>query len=465
MSASRAAAAAPAALAALAALAAAGCGSGAPERETPPAVLLIVGDTVRADHVGCYGYERETTPALDALAGEGERFDRAFAQSSWTLPSIASILTGQPPHVHGAGRAEGGVLPLRTEVATLAERLQAAGFATAAWINVLWLAPQSGAQRGFDVYDYRKTDATNRTMRDAKATTDAALAWMRRQRDAPFFMTVHYFDPHLTYDPPAPYDEMFRPQEAPRLPRGFGSADQVFEIRSGSRQLDTAEKEALVARYDGELRYMDDQIGRLLDGLRDLGRWDDALVIFVSDHGEEFWDHGGFEHGHTHYREMIRVPLIVKRPGGAGRADRPGAPRRPGADRAGVRRPAGGSRAARPLVDRRRAGGRLGRRRLALVGRPRLGPRRRGHADPLPRHRAGRLVPAGGPGRAPAARGRAGHSRRATARPAPRAAAAARRAPRHVGADGGAARAAALPRLRPVAVRRGATGRFRSEFG
>lgn len=317
MSASRAAAAAPAALAALAALAAAGCGSGAPERETPPAVLLIVGDTVRADHVGCYGYERETTPALDALAGEGERFDRAFAQSSWTLPSIASILTGQPPHVHGAGRAEGGVLPLRTEVATLAERLQAAGFATAAWINVLWLAPQSGAQRGFDVYDYRKTDATNRTMRDAKATTDAALAWMRRQRDAPFFMTVHYFDPHLTYDPPAPYDEMFRPQEAPRLPRGFGSADQVFEIRSGSRQLDTAEKEALVARYDGELRYMDDQIGRLLDGLRDLGRWDDALVIFVSDHGEEFWDHGGFEHGHTHYREMIRVPLIVKRPGGA----------------------------------------------------------------------------------------------------------------------------------------------------
>ena len=131
----------------------------------------------------------------------------------------------------------------------------------------------------------------------------------------PVFMVVHYFDPHLTYDPPAPYDTLFEEQPAPRVPPGFGSAAEVFRVRRGELRLDPALRKSLIARYDGEIRYADEQFGKLREGLEQLGRWDDALVVVVGDHGEEFWDHGGFEHGHSHHREMLRMPLIVKRPG------------------------------------------------------------------------------------------------------------------------------------------------------
>ena len=152
--------------------------------------------------------------------------------------------------------------------------------------------------------------------RDAARTTEAALQWLRGAGDDPVFMVVHYFDPHLTYDPPAPFDTMFEEQGRPRVPTGFGSAAQVFRTgveRSGSGP---AERKSLVARYDGELRYVDEQFGRLRRGLEEAGRWDEALVVVVGDHGEEFWEHGGFEHGHSHHRELMRVPLIVKRPAG-----------------------------------------------------------------------------------------------------------------------------------------------------
>jgi arylsulfatase A-like enzyme len=296
-------------------LAAAGCGDGGPGRGD---VLLVIVDTARADHFSAYGYPRRTTPNLDRLAAEGQRYDDAWAQAPWTLPAIASILTGQPPHVHGAGRGEGGIHPVREEVATLAERMRSEGYATAAFINVLWCEARiSALDRGFGVYDYHGSDETNRGHRDAGRTTDAVLAWLDRLGDEPFFAVVHYFDPHLTYDPPEPYDTIFdQGAESRQIPRGFGSASQVFQIRDGTIRLGPPERESLIARYDGEIRYTDEQFGRLREGLEQRGRWDDALVIVVADHGEEFWDHGGFEHGHSHYREMLRVPLIARRPGG-----------------------------------------------------------------------------------------------------------------------------------------------------
>lgn len=289
------------------------------EPPPPPGnVLLVIIDTARADHLSAFGYVRRTTPNLERLAAEGQRFDDAWSQSPWTLPSIATILTGQPPHVHGASRGRRGIHPVRDDVETLAERLRAAGYATAAFVNVLWCAPEvSGLDRGFDVYDYHETDESNRGHRDAAVTTDAVLAWLDRAGDAPFFVVTHYFDPHLTYDPPAPYDTMFERGPGPRVPPGFGSASQVFAIRDGRIRLTPVQRDSLIARYDGEIRFTDEQFGRLREGLIQRGRWDDTLVVVVADHGEEFWDHGGFEHGHSHHRELLRTPLIVRRPGGS----------------------------------------------------------------------------------------------------------------------------------------------------
>jgi membrane-anchored protein YejM (alkaline phosphatase superfamily) len=285
----------------------------------PGDILLIVVDTARADHFSSYGYSRPTTPSFDRLAKEGMRFEDAWAQSPWTLPAMATILTGRPPHVHGAGRAREGILPIRPEVATLAERMAAADYRTAAFINVIWCGPRlSALDRGFELYDFHTSDESNRGHRDAMRTTDAALAWLDMIDDDPFFIIVHYFDPHLTYDPPPPYDTTFEEDPGMGLPAGFGSAVEVFKIRNGSLRLDPMQKKSLMARYDGELRYTDEQFARLRKGLERRGRWKDALVIVVADHGEEFWDHGGFEHGHSHYRELLRVPLIVKKPGEAG---------------------------------------------------------------------------------------------------------------------------------------------------
>jgi len=288
------------------------------EPSAPPGnVLLVIIDTARADHLSAFGYSRDTTPNLDRLAADGQRFDDAWSQSPWTLPSIATILTGQPPHVHGAARGPRGIHPVRDEVQTLAQRLRALGYATAAFINVLWCAPEvSGLDRGFDVYDYHETDESNRGHRDAAETTDAVLAWLDRAGDEPFFIVTHYFDPHLAYDPPAPYDSIFESGSGPRVPPGFGSASQVFAIRDGRIRLTPGQRESLIARYDGEIRFTDEQFGRLREGLVQRGRWDDTLVVVVADHGEEFWDHGGFEHGHSHHRELLRTPLIVRRPGG-----------------------------------------------------------------------------------------------------------------------------------------------------
>ena len=280
-------------------------------------MLLVILDTTRADHLSSYGYARETTPHLDRLASEGDRYENAWAQAPWTLPAIATILTGQPPHRHGAGRGARGMYGLDPAVTTLAERVSAEGWRTAAFISVVWCNPQlSNLNRGFETYDFRTTNESNVGQRTAGEATVAAQHWLKSVADDPFLLAVHYFDPHLSYDPPPPYDTMFEPDaEGPRVPSSFGSAREVFGVRDGSTPVTGRLRESLIARYDGELRYADEQFGKLRESLEQAGRWDDTLVIVVADHGEEFWDHGGFEHGHTHFDEMLRVPLIVKRPG------------------------------------------------------------------------------------------------------------------------------------------------------
>ena len=281
-------------------------------------VILIVVDTVRADHLGVYGYDRPTSPNLDAWAQDGAVFEHAFSTSPWTLPSFGTMFTGQLPSRHLAGtfvRGADGRPPrrgqfgqLESSLPTLAEAAAAAGFDTAAVINNAFLGPRFGVDRGFNTYDF--LPATNKQLRRADAVVDRALAWLRAREATPFFLVVHMFDPHMNYDPPeatrGQFSSMLPKTELPRV---------TEQIRAALRRGDEFDRDYLVALYDEEILFVDRQLGRFFEALDADGLTDDAVVLFTSDHGEELFDHSGFEHGHTVYDELLRVPLIARGPG------------------------------------------------------------------------------------------------------------------------------------------------------
>ena len=258
-----------------------------------PNVLLVTIDTLRWDRLGCYGYSGGATPTLDALARRGTRFETAVAQAPLTAPSHASILTGLTPLRHGV--RDNGAFVLPDALPTLASRLKAAGYATAAFISGFPLDHRFGFASGFDTYDDRLprgAPAVHRSYseRRADATTDRALAWLDEQRarrssqsggpGRPWFMWVHYFDPHAAYEPPGEFATRF--------------ADRP---------------------YDGEVAFVDAQLGRLF---QQLDRWDDTvntLVLVTADHGESLGDHDEETHGVFVYDATVRVPFIVAGPG------------------------------------------------------------------------------------------------------------------------------------------------------
>lgn len=298
--------AAAALLAAVAALPAA-CG-----RPRPDSVLLVVVDTLRPDHLGAYGYERPTSPALDDWAAEGRLFERAYATSPWTLPSVASILTGLEPARHGAGgpRADTekrSFTALADGVGTLAEWLAADGWATAAIVNNPFLHEKFGVARGFESWDYAVAGRTR--SRRADEAVDAALTWLDGVGERPWLLVLHLFDPHLAYDAPAPYLGRFTGGEPPAERRRRPSW-----IRERVRQGDF-DLAPLAGAYDEEILFVDGQLERLRRGLEERGLAGRTLVVLTSDHGEELGDHGGFEHGHTVYDELLRVPLVLIGPG------------------------------------------------------------------------------------------------------------------------------------------------------
>jgi arylsulfatase A-like enzyme len=279
-------------------------------------VLLIVIDTLRVDHLGAYGYARPTSPAIDGWAKQGVVFDRALATSPWTLPTFGSLYTGQVPSRHTAGLrgpAKGGqkaFVRMDASVRTFGEILAEHGYATAAVVNNPFLHPSFGLDRGFDLYDYVPGD--NETVRRANVVTDRTLAWIDKREARPFFLVSHFFDPHMNYDPPVSVRGRFNDQYAGPL---SVPVSDLQAIRTGKLSLDQKDREFVVAAYDEEIFFVDVQVGRLLDGLRSRGLLDDTVVVLVSDHGEEFWDHDGFEHGHTMFQELLHVPLIFWVPG------------------------------------------------------------------------------------------------------------------------------------------------------
>jgi arylsulfatase A-like enzyme/Tfp pilus assembly protein PilF len=253
-------------------------------------VLLISIDTLRADRLGCYGYARPTTPAIDALAAEGVVFRHAVSPVPLTLPAHASMLTGANPPRHGVrGNA---AYRLGPDNVTLAEILADNGLATGAVISAFVVDSRFGLDQGFEDYDdvFDEPVTTNVIVeRNAGETTRHALRWIEENRQERFFLFLHYFDPHLLHDPPEPY------------------ASQFFDDL-----------------YDGEIAYVDEGVGEVLDALKRLDLFERTLVVVTADHGEMLGEHGELSHGWFVYESAIRVPLIFRAPGiGPGTRDDP----------------------------------------------------------------------------------------------------------------------------------------------
>ena len=283
-------------------LAGAACG-----RDPRPDVFLIVLDTVRADHLGAYGYGRDTSPVLDALAREAVLYRTAIAAGTWTPPSHASLLTGLLPSVHGVERVDegvgSGVHALNPEIDTLAERLQAAGWGTAAFVgNSGFLAPVFGLAQGFEKYRLHGLGSVDDLV-------PVVVGWLERQGDRPLFVFLNVIDAHAPYEPPAPYDRMFPGWLDPPPP-----PHPQEEIYAQGGAPTPAQIAHYVGRYDGEIRHVDDRLGELFAALRRLGRYDDALIVVTSDHGELFGEGGRWGHGGDPVLELVHVPLIVKYP-------------------------------------------------------------------------------------------------------------------------------------------------------
>jgi arylsulfatase A-like enzyme len=280
--------------------------------DRPLNVMIIGVDTLRPDHLGCYGYGRNTSPNIDRFAGESVLCENAMSPAPWTLPSFATVFTSLYPTQHGANAVRSR---MRSSFPTLATVLCDRGYATGAIINAPALKPANGVDRGFNCYD-----TTPLGGRNADGTTRNALEWIDSTGDRPFFIFVHYFDPHLSYSPPPPYDTLFDPGYEGRIGDSFDIDEDGFSrIRdtmfAEMRALTAADWNHIVSLYDGEIAFADKAIDDLLEGLQARNLRDNTLIIFLSDHGEEFYEHGGFEHGHSLYNELIWVPLMFSLPG------------------------------------------------------------------------------------------------------------------------------------------------------
>ena len=281
----------------------------------PPTVVLIFIDTLRADRLGCYGNERDTSPNLDRLASESIVFDSAISQASWTLPSFFATFSGQ--HVQCLWN-KAGERSLPTNLPLLGDYFFDAGYTTAGFVDVARLTRDYGFASGFELWDDEPRDGT-------AALSGRALEWLDRVRDVDRrFLLLHAFDVHGPFDAPAPFDTLFvsaaqleepAPGEGVPVHEKNHVFDHIpkYQHMDGRRNLDY-----YVSRYDGGIRWVDGMIGSFLDSLKSRGLYDDALIVVTSDHGESLSEHRFYlDHGMM-YDDILRVPLIVKLPHGAG---------------------------------------------------------------------------------------------------------------------------------------------------
>ncbi len=319
-------------------------------RAGAPDVILVSIDTLRADRLGAYGHSPSITPEMDRIAAEGVVFSRALAAAPWTVPSVASMITGLPALRHGAGMPLSSGLtflrsPLDAEHTTLAERFSAAGYRTRAVVANGFLSPQMGLDQGFEQFVNPLTNAAGGIfLRDvplgrlfvtlfpiekwgdyrAEGITATALEYLAEEADAPLFLWAHYIDPHTPFQAdPAQLDiealaaEMHQVQ--PEVLDDGTVVGEVFagtsHVRGGMLWLGPEDRRRIGEYYDRAVGYADQHVGRLFAALRERAAERPVIAILTSDHGEELWDHGHFEHGHDYYREVTQVPLLVWGPG------------------------------------------------------------------------------------------------------------------------------------------------------
>lgn len=276
---------------------------------TRPNVLLISIDSLRADHLGCYGYERDTSPAIDALAAAGVLFECAVSQAPWTLPSHASLLTSLYGRTHQTNAIEKRLPPT---VPTLAGTLEADGYETAGVVSGTFMQKRFGLDSGFGWYDDEIAQFDHKRSHEAVTSPD-----IHRKAESildgveePFMLFLHYWDVHYDYDPPAPYDTKFDP--------GYkGKLDSKNFIRSKRihPEMPARGLQHVVALYDGEIAWVDQHIGQLMAALESRGLDERTIVVLTADHGDEFFEHGNKGHSHSLYDELVHVPLIVRGPG------------------------------------------------------------------------------------------------------------------------------------------------------
>ncbi len=290
------------ALAALAWALSTGCA-----RDSRPNLIIVLVDTLRPDHLGYHGYGRDTSPRVDALATESVVFANHYSHASRTGPSVASIFTGLHPRSHGVVNplthfdAKGTLSEAQT---TLAEILSARGYDCHGIIANFNILPRFGFGQGFKTYELVQPTTASEINRAAFATL--------KNRHEPFFLYLHYMEPHSPYAAPLAY--RYRYVDRNYTGEIDGSHQQLDEIVAGTRQVDAEDVDHLQALYDQEIRYFDDEFGRLLDFLDAEGLRANTLLLFVSDHGEEFLEHGSVLHGYTLYEEQLWVPCFIHDP-------------------------------------------------------------------------------------------------------------------------------------------------------
>lgn len=300
---------------------------------TPPVrpnFVLVTVDTLRADHVGAYGYGRATSSNIDRLAKQGVVFERAFAQATLSGPSHATIMTSREVPAHGVIN---NAVDLREDQLTLAEVLRMSGYDTAMFVSEVYVSEEFGFAQGFDRaeihrvhshdHDHHRPGEEEEEEEPEErlprgAVFERALDWLGQPREKPFFLWVHAQHLHQSYEPPAPFDRMFG--EPPRSTHDLRCRRTLDKHEKGEITLEPAERDYIVSLYDGEIAYVDDQIGRMLARLDSLGLREKTVMVITADHGEMLFDDPAQRetgHGRDRFDAVLRVPLILAGPVGA----------------------------------------------------------------------------------------------------------------------------------------------------
>ncbi len=284
-----------------------------PRPGQPPSLILIVLDTTRADHLSLYGYPRPTSPHLERFAAQAVRFEHAYSTGAWTVPAHASLFTGLLPMTHGATQETSY---LADHFQTLAERLREVGYQTASFSDNPYVSTLTNLVQGFDTV--REMWREGRSYEGdglPHPTNRRVMEWFeQRDRDRPYFVFVNYMEPHWPYVAPRSYQDRFLDEALPEETRRAADfrAAHWYLYRERIAPALLAVRRGL---YDAEVAYADALVGDLLERLRAAGAWEEAWIVVTADHGESVGDHGHVGHALVLYETLVRVPLVVRRPG------------------------------------------------------------------------------------------------------------------------------------------------------